>query len=39
MDRGEKRNKRKEKYKERKKHPYKKGGKHRTDNLSLKNKS
>ena len=32
----EKRKKKKDKYKERKKHPYRKGGKHRTGNISKK---
>lgn len=35
-DSGDRRNKRKYKYKEKKKHPYKKGGKHRSDNLNKK---
>jgi len=34
MDRGESRNKRKDKFKEKKKHPYKKGGKYRTCEIS-----
>ncbi len=37
-DSGDKRNKRKDKYKEKKKHPYKKGGAQRSSKISLKGK-
>ena len=37
-DNGDRRNKRKDKYCDKKKHPYKKGGSQRSSNVSLKNK-